>query len=176
MDHSLTKNRWKKTERSDKLCSAVPRLHLSCNIFTWLYSVKKHTWCNLSELPNGEVSGELFCAEAIGLLASEILSIFPSDLDFHIWEPEINASRPKNHTSASSLSLQICTEEYMLKWAHIWEKLVQGTKVQSIHTRGQILLTYHIHHHDLHLRLATLGTEGGISGAYHIKWAIIVLN
>ena len=70
------------------------------------HKVEKCTFCKLSLLPNGELRGELLRVYVLGLFASDgIPSLLDSILHFRL--REINAFKPLNHTSASSLSLQI---------------------------------------------------------------------
>lgn len=69
---------------------------------------KEITFCKLSLLPNGECKGELLRVYVLGLFASDgIPSLLDSVLHFRLWLRDINAFKPLNHTSASSLSLQI---------------------------------------------------------------------
>ena len=68
-----------------------------------------------SELQNGELNGDGFREFVSGLLVSdEALSLLGSTLHFLLLPWEIKAFRPTNQTSASSLSLHICSEVSMI--------------------------------------------------------------
>lgn len=82
-----------------------------------------NTFCKLSLLLNGECKGELLLVYVRGLLISDGKpSLLDSVLHFRWWLREINAFNPLNHTSASSLSLQIYNKrirsQYSIKVNH----------------------------------------------------------
>lgn len=116
----------------------------------WLknYEVKveKHTWCRLSVLPKGEVRGELLLVwSEYWLLTSRAgPPILNSNLGFCNWALETKAFRPTNQTSASSLSLQICT----------WK--VGRVRTESVKLLHKNLSSSNLHKKPCNLRKPTL--------------------
>ena len=92
----------------------------------------------LSTLPNGELKGELLRVYVLGLFDSEeTASLLDSVLHLRGWPREINAFRPTNQTSASSLSLQIWQRR---KSVHQIVKSIQIYRAQSDTLKKKFLI------------------------------------